>query len=463
MASSPGPRCPACGLENRDDAGFCGGCGAILARERVCPRGSRASPPGRKCCDGCGQPFAAGPRPFPDREPRAYTPAHLARKILDARSDVEGRARAVTLLLAELKGGMELAWRVDPDEWRAILDGFFEILAKEVHRFEGTVSRTTGDALVAIFGAPLPHQDHARRACYAGLHVAAELRGFADQHRRSRGVDLPVGLALHSGEISVGKIGDDLRMEFTVQGDELALGSRVVQLAEAGRVYATRRTVTAVEGAFRFGDLGAFDLGEGGEPTALFELQGVSPMRTRVNLARSRGSPRVIERRRVGLLSADVVGYSRLMADDEVATVETLTAYREVMTELIERHRGRVVDFTGDNLLAEFPAAEEAVRSASSIQRELRDRNAELALSRRMQLRVGVHLADVMVDEERLYGDGVNIAARLEGLAEPGGICISGEVFDRVGEELTPGYQSLGEQQLKNIPNPVRIYRQPKA
>ncbi len=169
------------------------------------------------------------------------------------------------------------------------------------------------------------------------------------------------------------------------------------------------------------------------------------------------------ERRLAAILNADAVDFTRLMADDELATVETLAAYREVMTELIERHRGRLVDFTGDNMLAEFPAAEDAVRTASSIQRELRGRNAELALSRRMELRMGVHIADVMVDEERLYGDGVNIAARLEGLAEPGGICISGEVFDRVGEELTSGYQSLGEQQVKNIPNPVRVYRLPRG
>jgi len=170
-------------------------------------------------------------------------------------------------------------------------------------------------------------------------------------------------------------------------------------------------------------------------------------------------APEGVERRLAAILSADAVGYSRLMAEDEAATIRTLTAYREQATTLVQEHRGRVVDFTGDNFLAEFPTALEAVQAAVEIQRALKARNADLLAERRMQFRMGVHLGDVAVEGERIYGDGVNIAARLEGLAEPGGICISGEVHGQVRQKLDLECENLGEQALKNIPHPVRVHR----
>src|SRR5262249_46186593 len=139
-----------------------------------------------------------------------------------------------------------------------------------------------------------------------------------------------------------------------------------------------------------------------------------------------------MERKLAAILSADVKGYSRLMGEDEEATIRTLTAYREVMTTLIRQHRGRVVDSPGDNLLAEFASAVDAVRCAVEVQHELKVRNVELPDHRRMEFRIGINVGDVVVEGEKLYGDGVNIAARLEGLAEPSGICISGTVYDQV-------------------------------
>src|ERR687887_1204253 len=150
-----------------------------------------------------------------------------------------------------------------------------------------------------------------------------------------------------------------------------------------------------------------------------------------------------MERRLAAIFSTDVAGYSRLMGDDEAATIRTLTAYREVMTRLIQQHRGRVVDSPGDNLLAEFPSVVEAVQCAVAIQRELRVRNAALPLHRRMEFRIGINLGDVITDGERIYGDGVNIAARLEGLAEAGGLCISGTVYDQIKTRLALGYENL--------------------
>src|SRR3989441_1650150 len=169
--------------------------------------------------------------------------------------------------------------------------------------------------------------------------------------------------------------------------------------------------------------------------------------------------PHGVARKLAAILSADVKGYSRLMGEDEIATIRTLTAYRAVMATLIQRHRGRVVDSPGDNLLAEFASVLDAVQCAVEIQQELKVRNADLPAPRKMEFRIGINLGDVIVEGERIYGEGVNIAARLEGLAEAGGICISGTVYDQIENKLALGYKYLGKQVVKNIARPVQVYR----
>lgn len=149
------------------------------------------------------------------------------------------------------------------------------------------------------------------------------------------------------------------------------------------------------------------------------------------------------------IFSADVQGYSRLMGEDEGATVYTITRYREIMADLIEQHRGRIVDSPGDNVLAEFASVVDAVQCAVSIQKEIQSRNAELSIDRRMEFRIGINLGDVIEEGERIYGDGVNIAARLETLADPGGICISKTAFDLIESRLPLGYEDIGEQRVK--------------
>jgi adenylate cyclase len=166
-----------------------------------------------------------------------------------------------------------------------------------------------------------------------------------------------------------------------------------------------------------------------------------------------------VKRKLAAILSADVKGYSRLIGEDERGTIRTLNAYKEVMTNLIQQHRGRVVDAPGDNVLAEFGSVVDAVECAVEIQKELKTRNAELPENRRMQFRIGVNLGDVVEDGEQILGDGVNIAARLESLSEAGGICISGTAYDQVENKLSLGYEYLGEQTVKNIAKPVRVYR----
>jgi class 3 adenylate cyclase len=164
-------------------------------------------------------------------------------------------------------------------------------------------------------------------------------------------------------------------------------------------------------------------------------------------------------RKLAAILSADVVSYSRLMGDDEEATIHTLKCYREVLGTVVAQHRGRVVDSPGDNLLAEFPSVVEAVQCAVTIQREIYTRNLELPPQRRMHFRLGINLGDVLVEGEQIYGDGINIAARLESLADPGGICISGTVYDQIATKLAFGYEFVGQRTVKNITHPVRVYR----
>jgi adenylate cyclase len=166
-----------------------------------------------------------------------------------------------------------------------------------------------------------------------------------------------------------------------------------------------------------------------------------------------------VKRKLAAILSADVKGYSRLMGADEEGTLRTLTAYREVMATLIQQQHGRVVNAPGDAMLAEFESVVDAVKSAVEIQRELAKRNADLPIDRRMEYRIGINLGDVMVDGDSIYGDGVNIAARMESLADGGGICISGTVYDHVKNKLPLGYEYHGEQTVKNISEPIRVYR----
>ncbi len=165
------------------------------------------------------------------------------------------------------------------------------------------------------------------------------------------------------------------------------------------------------------------------------------------------------KRKLAAILHADVKGYSRLMGEDEEATVRTLNAYREVMSVLIQKHRGRVVHGTGDSLLAEFISVVDAVQCAVEIQNELKIRNAELSEDRKVEFRIGINLGDVIDEDEDLHGDGVNIAARVEALADGGGICITRSAYDQVKKKLNLGYEYLGEHTVKNIAEPVRVYR----
>jgi class 3 adenylate cyclase len=226
-------------------------------------------------------------RPSPD--PRSYTPKHLADKILQSKSALEGERKQVTVLFADVKGSMELAEQLDPETWHRILERFFEILTEGVHRFEGTVNQYTGDGIMALFGAPIAHEDHAERACYASLHLRDAVRDYANEVRVRHGIPFGVRIGLNSGEVVVGKIGDDLRMDYTAQGHVVGLAQRMEALAESGHICLSEHTARLVEGYFQLQDLGRVKVKGAEEPVGLFDLVGVGAFRTRLDRARARG------------------------------------------------------------------------------------------------------------------------------------------------------------------------------
>src|SRR5262249_41228052 len=232
-------RCPSCGHGNRPDRRFCTECGSRLGR--TCAACGRAVESSEKFCGSCGAALT-GASALAERAPATDTPPHLAEKILGSRAALEGERKQVTVLFADVKGSMELAEQLDPEEWHHIIDRFFTVLAAGVHRFEGTVNQFTGDGIMALFGAPIAHEDHAQRACWAALHLRDELRRYGDELRIGRGLNFSMRMGLNSGEVVVGTIGDDLHMDYTAQGHTVGLAQRMEQLAEAGHAYLTEHT-----------------------------------------------------------------------------------------------------------------------------------------------------------------------------------------------------------------------------
>ncbi|OGL03893.1 MAG: hypothetical protein A3E31_03675 [Candidatus Rokubacteria bacterium RIFCSPHIGHO2_12_FULL_73_22] len=217
---------------------FCEECGARL--EAACPACGAPVPAGRKFCGACGAPLAgaAAPAAAPATErfasPQAYTPPHLAERILRERSALSGERKQVTVLFADVSGFTSLSERLDPEEVHTLINRAFELMLAEIHRYEGTVNQFLGDGLMALFGAPIAHEDHARRAARAALGVQRALAGYRDEVQASRGIDFGVRLGLNTGLVVVGAIGDNLRMDYTAVGDTTNTAARMQQLARPG-------------------------------------------------------------------------------------------------------------------------------------------------------------------------------------------------------------------------------------
>jgi class 3 adenylate cyclase/tetratricopeptide (TPR) repeat protein len=340
--------CPGCGHVNPPGSKFCLQCGAGLAsRCAVC---DVELPPAARFCNQCGAPVDAadkGSGRAPDRapaarEPRTYTPRHLADKILQLRSALEGERKQVTVLFADVQGSMELAEQVDPETWHKLLESFFRILSDGVHRFEGTVNQYTGDGIMALFGAPIAHEDHAQRACYAALHLRDELARYATDVKRTYGLGFSTRIGINSGEVVVGSIGDDLRMDYTAQGHTVGLAKRMEALASPDACYVTGNTAALAGGYFEFDDLGDFRVKGVGTPVRVHRLAGVGTARTRFDVSRARGLTRFVGRDTDMATLEAALAQARAGHGQVVGVVAEAGAGKSRLCfEFVERCRGR--------------------------------------------------------------------------------------------------------------------------
>lgn len=237
-----------------------------------CPSCAADNPPGSRFCNQCAAPLVrAAIGPTPDRA--GYTPRHLVEKVLRHRSALVGERKRVTVLFADIKGSTRLAGQAGAEAWHAILDRFFSLLAQAVHRYEGTVNQYTGDGVMALFGAPVAHEDHALRACHAALDMQAAIRAFADELRLQRALNLTLRIGLNTGEVVVGRIGDDLRMDYTAQGATVNLAARLEQICEPGQVYLSRATAMQIQDRFLLRGLGAMQVDGIDQAVQVFALE----------------------------------------------------------------------------------------------------------------------------------------------------------------------------------------------
>jgi class 3 adenylate cyclase len=239
-------KCPRCQRENPSESSFCLGCGVRLGL--MCGSCGTDLPAGSRFCNKCGTPVtgqATGPR---FTSPESYTPRHLAERILTSRVALEGERKQVTVLFADLKGSMELLADRDPEEARKFLDPVLERMMEAVHRYEGTVNQVMGDGIMALFGAPVAHEDHGVRACYAALDMQAAIRRYADEVWRAHGIRVQIRVGLNSGEVVVRAIGSDLHVDYTAVGQTTHLAARMEQLATPGTVLLTADTLRLAEG-----------------------------------------------------------------------------------------------------------------------------------------------------------------------------------------------------------------------
>jgi len=249
-------------------------------------------PTGAKFCSECGTKVGV-PAPAP---PSRETPKHLADKIRQSKSAVEGERKQVTVLFADVKGSMELAESLDPEAFSRVMSRFFAILTEGVERFEGFVDKFTGDGIMALFGAPIAHEDHAQRACYAALHLRDEIARYASELKRAQGLSFSTRMGLNSGEVVVGNISDDLRMDYTAQGHTVGLAQRMENLAEPNTCFVSANTAALARGYFDLEDLGEFHVKGVVNPMRVHRLNGMGSSRSRFDVSRSRGLSRFVGR-----------------------------------------------------------------------------------------------------------------------------------------------------------------------
>ena len=285
--------CPRCRHHSPAGARFCGDCGASLGR--TCPACGSLNPPNSVFCSDCGKPLGVtvAPRPV---APHDYTPKYLAERIIRGREALEGERKQVTVLFADLRGSLEILADRDPEDARRILDPVLERMMEAVHRFEGTVNQVMGDGIMALFGAPIAHEDHAVRACYAALRMQESIATLSEEIRQAHGLSVQIRVGLNSGEVVVRSVGSDLRMDYTAVGQTTHLAARMEQLATPGQTLLTEYSARLAEGFVVAKSLGPVPVKGLSAPLTIFELAGPGPIRSRLQLAAARGLSRFVGR-----------------------------------------------------------------------------------------------------------------------------------------------------------------------
>jgi class 3 adenylate cyclase len=288
-------RCTRCQQENPPQAKFCLECGNALALK--CAACGTELPAGAKFCLECGQSVSAQPATATRFiSPETYTPKHLAEKILTSKGALEGERKQVTVLFADMKGSMELLADRDPEAARKVLDPILEHMMEAVHRYEGTVNQVMGDGIMALFGAPLAHEDHAVRACYAALRMQESVKKYAEQVQKTEGIPIQIRVGVNSGEVVVRSIGSDLKMDYTAVGQSTHLAARMEQMAMPGSILMTADTLSLTEGFVQVKSLGPVNVKGLSEPVEVYEITGVGPVRSRLQAAAARGLTRFVGR-----------------------------------------------------------------------------------------------------------------------------------------------------------------------
>jgi class 3 adenylate cyclase/tetratricopeptide (TPR) repeat protein len=291
-------KCPKCQAENPEDAKFCNQCASVL--ELTCPSCGKLNLPDSRFCNQCACDLSEtkAPASVDYSKPQSYTPKFLADKILKDRSCLEGERKLVTVLFADTASYTSMSEKLDTEEVRQIMDGCFRVLMDEIHKYEGTITQFTGDGVMALFGAPVAHEDHALRACYATLSIQKALESYGDRVKRDCGVDFKMRIGLNSGRVIVGSVGTDLKMEYTAVGDTVNLASRMQTMAEPGGILVAPATYRMARDFFQFRPVGKVKVKGKEEPVEAYQLLKAAEVATRIEAAVVRGLTRFVGRDR---------------------------------------------------------------------------------------------------------------------------------------------------------------------
>ena len=289
-------KCPKCQFDNPEGAKFCNECGNKL--EISCPECGKVNPLGSKFCSECGHDLKAPKEapPIDYSQPQSYTPKFLADKILTTRSSIEGERKLVTVLFADVANYTSISEKLDPEEVHQIMDGCFKILMDEIHRYEGTINQFTGDGVMALFGAPLAHEDHAQRACHAALSIQKAIRDYAEEIKKDCGIEFKMRIGLNSGPVIVGSIGDDLRMDYTAVGDTTNMAARMEATAKPGSTLVSKDTYRLVKDFFELDTPAKIKVKGKKEEQEAYELTQVSEIETRFRASVAKGLTRFVGR-----------------------------------------------------------------------------------------------------------------------------------------------------------------------